>query len=192
MHLNFSFILGLLLIGVGTSLVFYFWQQRKSGSDFISYRGINLGVTLGWLFIFSSALAFNHTKGIEFGLTYLFLILAIAAWLVMTLINTRTSAPNHFIRPYQNKFVGFGRSLKSSATFVIAGPLAFASSCLVSIFICSYLPMEQTNALVFAGFLFPIVWSLASFWICATSKRLVPTSVVGLSGLLSGLLIFVR
>ena len=190
MQLNFSFLFGIILTAIGTSLIFYCWKQRKSGSDFLSDRNLSLGITSGWLLVFSSAVAFSHSKGFEFGLVYLFLFLAIFAWLITTFGNLKTSESNLVEHPYQNQIIGFRRTTRSVTTFLIAGPLAMTSSCLSSIFICSILPIQQANALVFAGFLFPLVWALAAFWICATPKRLIPTSTIAVSGIASCLLIF--
>lgn len=190
MQLYLSFLIAIFLTSLGTFLIFYFWKQRKSKPNHSSDKHINLGVSVGWFLVFSSIFAFDHTKGIEFGLTYLFLFLAIAAWLIMFILNLKHAEPNKSQKPYKNQFIEFKRSIKSFSTFFIAGPLALTSSCLASILICSYLPIQQADALVLAGFLLPIVWALTSYWMCATSKRLVPTSVVTLSGLVSGLIIF--
>lgn len=187
--MNIDMLINFVLLVIAVSMIFGSWQRKKLNKNSHEWPAVKLITWGGWLTAFACLWGWGQIRGAEFGATYWFIFLALVAW--GTIFFNRTVSPeNAMNRPYRNQFVSIKKIVKSFATFFLAGPLALVSSCLLTILVSSWLPMERANQLVLAAFIFPVLWALVSFWICATQKRLLPGSAVSLAAIVSGVLLF--
>lgn len=181
--------LTLIPIFIGLSLIFYAWKEKKDKSKSLSIRARSLVLLGGWVSIFISLMGWIQIKGIEFGLAWWCLCVALLSFF---LVSTNATGTKNSIdkRVYKNRLISLKRTGRGFLTFLYAGPIALAASCLLSIISSELLPIQKANSLVLAAFLFPVTWAILSYWICSTDKRLIPVGTTVLSGTLSGLLIF--
>jgi len=180
--------LTLIPIFIGLSVIFFAWKENKSRKKTVATRTRTLMLYGGWSSIFISLIGWIQIKGIEFGIAWWCIFIALLS-LFLIATNATSSKTSTIKIQYRNQFISIKRSGKSLLTFLYAGPIALISSCFLSIIIGELLPMQKANSLVLAAFLFPIIWALSSYWICATDKRLIPVGATVIAGTLSGLLI---
>lgn len=167
---------------VGMMLLFYYWRNKS--------ERVQGAREVAWTFIFISFYGWSNAYGIEFGSVYFCVTTAISAW-ILTGINRQSKPPSNAKLAYENQTIGYKKIAHGIGTFFVAGPLCMLSSCLITIILFRYLPMERANALVAAAFTFPIVWALISYWTCAKEKLLIPfISVLG-SGVVISLFLFI-
>ncbi len=165
---------------VGVGLLFYSWRQRqlstKQASTTFNVTGVCF-VLLAWYFWCSCA-------GVEFGTVYWLITTPLVAW--VWVVWNRQEKPVVFkSKPHMFTPIPFRQLVHGSGTLLVAGPLAFMASGVLSLVLVSGFPMSgpmlESGQLVLAVFLLVIIWSLFCFWACAAEKLLRP--FVSLTGL---------
>lgn len=139
---------------------------------FCSWKGASKGwlMASGWLLSLLSLWAWVLASGAEFGVTLTFLVVPLIAWLI-ALFNadvrqqrTQTYSQGALATPrMQTLLYHFG-------LFVLAVPLAGAAAVFTTIAFTLSLPVAKVNAVITAVILIPILWGLASYWVCAARK----------------------
>lgn len=178
---------GLSLNFIGALLIFVSWRKNKRSKSTDKWKFLRF---LGWAIVLFAGAFWSQLKGVEYGVVYWLCSLVFFAWLLITL-NSNSSERAQDKR--ERQFYRLTKDLVSRRviTFLMAGPLSMIAACLVALLLGKLIAAEQANQLVWSAFIFPILWGLLSFWICATSKRLVANLLLWGSSLGSGLLIFV-
>lgn len=154
----------------------------------------------GWSLLLLSGWAWTLASGIEFGISQLFLVSGVSAWLLVmwhyrqfeqAQTRQRTSKPRQ-----QEASVSMPGTASLSLPgllafalhlrlFLIALPLAGAASALLVTAAVQLLPWQQGDRLVFALYSVPLVWGAAAWWACATPRPWLPAAVFALASLSS-------
>jgi len=165
---------------VGVGLLFYSWQQRQSSTRQVSTTFNVVGaclVLLAWYFWCSGA-------GVEFGTVYWLSITPLLAW-AWIVWNRQHKSVVFKSKTHTFTSIPLSKLVHGSGTLLVAGPVAFMASGILSLVLVSGLRMSgvmlDSSQLVLAVFLWVSIWSLFCFWVCAAEKLLRP--FVSLAGL---------
>lgn len=149
------------------------------------------GTPLGWACLGISFVPWVHASNAEFGVVYGFLAAAVSAWLIVAFTHEarrREDEPRPAARPVRVDPRGI---LRNAGVFFVAVPLAGTCALLLSVLIARLLPWPAVNALVLGFLLLPVLWGLASYWVCADEKPLRPVAGIGFTGALCAFAIYV-
>ena len=146
--------------------------------------------TSGWLIFLIGVIYWAEIKGWEIGLAYHFAIVSLVAWLIVTINlevkpriqekQTTKALPPITMHPSKAIF-----------KFLIAGPVAGLSACIVLLALSELMPINQTNQLVITGICFPFLWGVLAVWVCAKRSFLKQTMSILSASLCSlGILLF--
>jgi len=139
---------------------------------YCSWRGASKAwlTAAGWLLTLLSLWSWILASGAEFGVTLTLLVVPLIAWLII-LFNTdvRQQRPQN-----QNQGALVAPRMQTLLyhcwLFVLAVPLAGAAAVFTTTAFTLALPVAKVNAVITAVILIPIVWGLASYWVCAARK----------------------
>lgn len=180
--INIAFI----VIIVGVTLLRFTW--RKTGIYFTLVR------ILAWGAIIIAHLLLSNIIGAEFGITFGLSALAISgfaiaffnrehkgAYITRSSRHTDTRAPL-IAAPSTG-------TIKKTAIFLLVGPFALLSTALLSVFFVTLIPVRFDIKMAIAAFLFPTLYALATYYLCASKKHLKNTLAFSvLSGIAAGYL----
>ena len=183
--MNFSFLNLLLCCLVNLLacfLLFQRWRQTKQN------KSLEL-LLFGWTtFLLSSYLWCLHFE-VEFGITFNMIASAIFAWLLI-MFKTQYSPSSIVSKDYMFSPFGIGQWSSGCIVFISAGPLALIISLVSSLIMVTELPMERSNQLVTAAFVFPVIWGGLSFWVCSQQKTYQPFFILAASSVIASLILW--
>ena len=167
------------------------------GSLYASWRQYwprRLALPAGWLLLGLSSIFWLRAAGAEFGTVYALLCTGCCAWLAVALnYETRRRWPRQ-ARPRLQQVLpvlpdshGLWRHL---ALFLGVVPLAGYATILLSVTLAHLLPWADADALVAGILLMPVLWGLASFWLCADSQPLRPALTLVACALLCSMYVY--
>ncbi len=145
-------------------------------------------VVAAWLCLVAGAACWSAVEGAEFGITLSLVVWSLLGCLVVALgakwrpanERTKTRGANG---PSALGDTGLGQK---TLTFFVAGPLAMVCTALVSIVLVRLLPTSVGGQWVVAAFLFPTLWGITAFWVCASLRFRREALIVTSGGLVSG------
>ena len=183
-----------LLSMTGVIWLYAIWRRRAFTLG--TFRGLQ--VIAAWFLIAVAGWCWIHAYGAEFGVSYTLIVLALQAWLVITLTYKRKrlsqSAANQTQPPQRHTSLAFAygaRALpKQLLIALVAIPLAGLAAMLVTVVSTMLLPWENVNLIALGIYTMPIVWGAAAYWACADSKLWRPAISLILISLLTGGLIY--
>tara|TARA_R110001599_G_scaffold353826_1_gene599283 strand:- start:56851 stop:57390 length:540 start_codon:yes stop_codon:yes gene_type:complete len=163
-------IIALLLITTGVIGLYFSWRRPGPGKHWV--------VAVSWLLIALSVGFWSRAWGLEFGIVYSCLALSLCGGLVL-LLNYEVRERKQ-VRPVETQLVvinprSWGRHITLLVTVL---PVAGAVAVMGSVLFASWLPWQTVNAMVFAGFMVPVVWGLAAYWACADPMPARPACVL--------------
>lgn len=174
---------------------------RKLGGRYSFLRCVS------WFGIFVSTVCWCKSHGVEFGLVYSASVLALFTWCVIyadscwksiKFENKKrvrdkeekkkipTGQVNSFLKT-ENRKIWF----KNIWLFVLCGPFTLIAMCLLSIFVCFLIPVDNSVRLVIAAFSYPLFIGVCVYWLCAKKTLLRHTIVLSVISVVSALSLYV-
>ena len=150
---------------------------------------------LGWLLLTSSVIAWSIASGAEFGTTLALSVPGIVAWIFALRTaelreqRVRSRKPLAKVEPAA-KITDARSWLRHLWLFVLTVPVSAGASAVLSIVVCRWLPWSDTNEMVLAIFVMPLLWGCASYWIVADPKLSRPTATLIAAGAIGAALLF--
>lgn len=166
---------------IAIAIIYWDWRYLK--------RHHLMAKITGWLLVLAALGFWTIRNGGEFGVVFWSIACSIIAWGYM-LISIEFQTENNKItqdynnRPYIHKKLSAKRILHSLGTILMVAVVGLIACALFCLALSTLLPGTESNVLVFISFLFPVLWSLVSYWICALDKLLKP--LVYLSAVITG------
>jgi hypothetical protein len=150
---------------------------------------------LGWMLLTISVIAWSIASGAEFGTTLALSVPGVIAWIFALqsaeLREQRVRTRKPLVKAEPAAKITDARSwLRHFWFFVLTVPLSGAASALVSVALCQWLPWSDTNEMVLAIFLMPLLWGCAAYWIVADPKLSRPTMTLIAAGAIGAALLF--
>ncbi len=180
-------VIGTLLAGAGVSCLYASWKNLFSGNRWL--------VPAGWFVLLVATAFWVMASGAEFGISVSLLVIPLIAWGVMLL--KADIRPQRAQRPQEEWDLGraslpdMNALLRHGGLFLASVLLAGAAAILTSVALVMLLPWTKVNAMVTAVILVPVLWGLASYWVCADTNRYRPVLWLALASGLSALFIYV-
>ncbi len=112
-------------------------------------------------------------KGWEFGFVYWLLFSALFAW-IFVLVNRQVKPRNSQEYMREFKYLGRYQVYHAVGTFLVSVPMSMLVCCCFCLLLIQWMPASQTNSLVFSALLFPILWAVVCYWVCASSRLFKP------------------
>lgn len=134
----------------------------------------------GWLAIAAACWMFSHVFGVEVGIAYALIVLALAAYLIIFLGREVRSPKAQKVRDValepEDRATSWTRAIsKALLSIVLAGVAAIG----VGIAFAVAMPMSSHDRIVIGGLLVPALWGCGMAWTLADSKLLRATMVLG-------------
>ena len=168
---------------------------------------------LSWCGIFLSTVFWIKSHGAEFGLVYSASVLALFAWCVIYADscwkNIKLENKNKVDDKDKNKDksnkkkekkIPTSQVLSKSETrniwlnrlwlFVLCGPFTLVAMCLLSVFMCFLIPVDNSVRLVIAAFSYPLFIGLCVYWLCAKKALLRHTLVLSVISVVSAISLY--
>ncbi|HDZ07950.1 hypothetical protein [Pseudohongiella sp.] len=174
-----------LLLNVGALLCLYAaWRTHSAWQGAAHFAGWSLVLLSGWAWVLAI--------GVEFGISLLFLVSGVCAWLLVMwhyrqVEQTQTRHRGSSVRrldtvvtttaPAGLSLPGLPAIAQQLRVFLIAVPLAGAASALLVTAVVQLLPWQQGDKLVFTLYSLPLVWGAACWWACAMPRSWLPAGV---------------
>lgn len=124
-------------------------------------------VAIAWLLLGVAVYACSQMWGGEFGISYFFAVLALAAWLLV-LGSGELRAPRAE-KPASNT-AGGTSTWHKWLTFLAAGPLAGLASCQLTLAATYLLPATELTRVASAAILFPVLWGIVAAVSCMLDR----------------------
>lgn len=168
----------------GIAGLFHSWRQRSPKALWARRSG--------WVLLALSVVLWVWAHNPEFGVTFGLFVPALGAWLIIAAsADSRPSNGGAQTQPKQRlKLPGLGPFAKQLLIFVLAIPLAAVATALVSIAVTDWLPWQRVNSLPLGILLMPVLWGLASYWVCADQRLFRPTLTLIIAGLIAAAYLF--
>ncbi|MET1256656.1 hypothetical protein [Aliikangiella maris] len=182
------------ILGLGS--LFFIWKKNKKAN--LSNMVHCLGLIIGWGLVCVSTYYWISFSGVEFGLSFACLNLTLSAWLYILFSLKETSnnkkpekkPSSQAVQSKQNKTPLSLKTLISGLLdFLVIGPLALFTSCVLSLILFKVLPFDQANTLVLSAFTLPLFWAFFAYWGCMQQNKRVRFFWITCSGLLGSLLL---
>lgn len=176
----FFFALTINLLGIAT--LYYSWKNKQRNKQLFS--------NFSWILLFVALLLWCEFSGWEFGIVYCLTISALIAW-IFILYNRqqRPSRDRHQPQQFQRlQFVQIGHIF---AKVLVVGPFAMLIFSTLSLSLIKWAPGSYANRLVFACFLWCLLWALFSCWVSATKKLFNPILCLLGIGISSNVVLFI-
>lgn len=162
--------LGLVLGATGVAGLYSAWRRFALSGAAV--------VAASWALIAVSLWAWSRAFGAEFGVSFALIAFSLFGGLAL-LVNFEVRERKGD-RPANTQAVtidprSWGRH---GLLFFAVVPLAGAASIFCTVLLCGLLPWHDTDKMVLAVLLVPVVWGLAAYWVCADSRPLRPIAVL--------------
>lgn len=174
-----------LLLNLGALLCLYAgWRTQSAWQGAAHFAGWSLVLLSGWAWVLAI--------GAEFGISLLFLVSGVGAWLLVMWHyrqveqrqsrqrGTRARMPETVITtpgPARLSLPRLPAIAQQLRVFLIAVPLAGAASAVLVTALVQLLPWPQGDKLVFTLYSLPLVWGAACWWACAMPRSWLPAGV---------------
>lgn len=176
--------LGLALVAsiAGVSTLFVSWQTP--------HRWKALGGAAGWLLIAASAVPWVRHAGVEFGVAYLAIAVALAAWtwIVITRDTPRAARPDppraEGPRPTR------AAARQTLLRLLVAIPLAGTASLLAAVAFIVPLRWGAADRYVLAILIAPIVWAGLAIWAGVMTRLLRAAAVLAIIAATASAILF--
>lgn len=150
---------------------------------------------LGWMLLSISVVGWSVASGAEFGTTLALSVPGVIAWMFALRTaelreqRVRSRKPLAKVEPAA-KITDARSWLRHLWLFALTVPVSAAAAAFVSIALCRWFPWSDTNEMVLAIFLTPLLWGCAAYWIVADPKLSRPTVTVTAAGAIGAALLF--
>lgn len=174
--------IGTLLAGVGVVCLYVSWKRDTAGRS---------GLTAtGWLLLVAATACWVVASGAEFGISVSLLMIPLFAWAITLIKVSVRQGKAQTWEAGQPVFPGISTILHHGGLLVASVFLAGAAAILLSVAVASLLPWTKVNAMVTATMSVPVLWGLASYWVCADTKKIRPVLWLAVASGLSALFIY--
>ncbi|BDY04098.1 hypothetical protein F0521_11390 [Ferrimonas sp. YFM] len=163
--------LGLMILG--SLLIWRHWCQISKHSALLWG---------GWGAIALATPLWVMHAGPEFGVIYQLTTLSLCTWSLAMLGRQKLSAKVPQPRPPQPVGASKKRLAAASANAILLGAPAAA---LITLALCSLMPMDQVNRMVVASLLFPLLWAVVTVWVTMGDSHLKKSLSLGALALVS-------
>lgn len=171
----------LILCCAGVYLLRVLWRKQNM-----------IGVICAWGLITVAAIGSSVSVGAEFGVAYVLMAFSvIGAVIVFSGAQSRPVKEEKNRPPDTSPFWDVTSKPHKWATFFIAGPVTGIVSCMAVAGLSQFLPFERPSQMVFAAFIYPFIWAIATVWICSAQRLLNAVVVLITTAILSTLALFV-
>lgn len=156
----------LMLCSAGVKMLHAGWgNSHKTGRIYVAS---------GWLSILTAVIVWSLAQGVEYGITFTLLWLAIVAWLMIGKgVERRPQKdPADKLNPAALSKTSL---LHKCGTFLVAGPVALIATVLLTAAFAGHSPGLLENRMAVAAIAFPILWAAVMVWVSASGRLLVPT-----------------
>ena len=153
-------------------------------------------VVIGWVLLVLGMLVWSRAEGAEFGVSFSLALWSLIAWCVIAVGAKYRTAKTANKTPADSNTDDNARLLSATGTgqkwftFIVAGPLALVTTCLVTVVLARLLPVDIGTQMVSAAFLFPVLWAVAAVYYCASDLNRRNAQILVIAGLLSGAWLF--
>jgi len=168
----------------GVCVIYWDWKYLK--------RAQRLSKISGWGLVLLALYVWCLRDGWEFGLTFWLITSACSAWFfsLCDSQSQRQQPSKTTDKTYRFQILSRARVGHSLATFLVVCVVSLIACCFFSLALFTLLPGDESNNLVFIAFLFPLLWALASYWVCATKRLRTPLFSLIFISAASSLLLF--
>ncbi|NRA83542.1 MAG: hypothetical protein HRU22_07175 [Gammaproteobacteria bacterium] len=184
-ELNDIYVLAIMLNMSGIGVIYWDWKYLK--------RHYVMSKLSGWGLVLVALVLWCFRDGWEFGMMFWLMTSALSAWF-FCLFDSQTQRQQQQLLPtekrYRHQLLPRGKIAHALATFLVVGVVSLIACCLFSLALLTLLPGNESNKLVFIAFLFPVLWALTTYWICATEQLRKPLFSLTFISAASGLLLF--
>lgn len=151
-----------LFCGAGIFLLWCSWRGQKPLGNF--------SVAAGWLSMLAGIVLWANAVGGEFGTSYALIAVSLIAWATCAFgVERRQAKPARNVDGVVADMLGDTSRWHKLGTFMTAGPIACAATCLATVALSGLLPFASGNRMAFAALAYPLAWGAVSVWICASA-----------------------
>ena len=176
-------VIGTLLAGAGIGCLYASWKKLHGSRGWL--------VPAGWFILLVATAFWIMASGAEFGISFSLLVIPLIAWGVMLVKADIRPQRSQEWEAGQASLPGVKTLLRHGGLFVASVLLAGAAATLTSVALVVMLPWTTVNAMVTAVILVPVLWGLASYWVCADTKTFRPVLWLVIASGISALFIYV-
>lgn len=157
--------LALLLNYAGMHMLFVSWRGRSTlAPTFLTFTA--------WAVLIISLALWCRSIGWEFGSVYWSIVTALLAFCLIYL-NRETKPVRTKVQPYASSKLNQQRIWPALFSMFVAGPMAFLAASAFSLSLFKWASLDA-NTLVFATFLFFLLWAVMAYWVAAAEKVRTP------------------